>query len=115
MSHSTEIKVEIGLDSYNLHCGVAANQSKTFADDAALEVLWNMPHNGAGRMALFGVLYSEAEENKSLYAGDTGKFNINCPRALTIDLVTGARRKVTDINKLPHRLLNTQRWPADHR
>ena len=23
-------------------------------------------------MALFGVLYSEAEENKSLYAGDTG-------------------------------------------
>ena len=64
MSHSTEIKVEIGLDSYNLYCGsrhpaeycgVAANQSKTFADDAAL-----------------AVLYSEAEENKSLYAGDTG-------------------------------------------
>lgn len=26
-----------------------------------------------------------------------GKFNINCPRALTIDLVTGARRKVTVI------------------
>ena len=81
MSHSTEIKVEIGLDSYHLHCGsrhpaeycgVAANQSKTFADDAALAVLWNMPHNGAGRMALFGVLYSEAEENKSLYAGGTG-------------------------------------------
>ena len=50
MSHSTEIKVEIGLDSYHLHCGsrhpaeycgVAANQSKTFADDAA------------GRMACF--------------------------------------------------------------
>lgn len=74
MSHSTEIKVEIGLDSYHLHCGSRhpANQSKTFADDAALTVLWNMPHNGAGRMALFGVLYSEAEENKSLYAGDTG-------------------------------------------
>ena len=81
MSHSTEIKVEIGLDSYHLHCGsrhpaeycgVAANQSKTITDDAALAVLWNMPHNGAGRMALFGVLYSEAEENKSLYAGDTG-------------------------------------------
>ncbi len=71
MSHSTEIKVEIGLDSYHLHCGsrhpaeycgVAANQSKTFADDAAL----------TGRMALFGVLYSEAEENKALYAGNTG-------------------------------------------
>ena len=45
MSHSTEIKVEIGLDSYHLHCGSRhpANQSKTFA-----------------------------EENKSLYAGDTG-------------------------------------------
>ena len=64
MSHSTEIKVEIGLDSYHLHCGsrrpaeycgVAANQSKTLVDDAAL-----------------AVLYSEAEENKSLYAGDTG-------------------------------------------
>ena len=50
MSHSTEIKVEIGLDSYHLHCGsrhpaeycgVAANQSKTLVDDAA--------HNGAGR------------------------------------------------------------------
>ena len=62
MSHSTEIKVEIGLDSYHLHCGsrhpaeycgVAANQSKTLVDDAALAVLWNMPHNGAGRMALF--------------------------------------------------------------
>lgn len=26
-----------------------------------------------------------------------GKFNINCPRALAIDLVTGARRKVTVI------------------
>ena len=26
-----------------------------------------------------------------------GKFNINCPRAMTIDLVTGARRKVTVI------------------
>lgn len=25
-----------------------------------------------------------------------GKFNINCPRALSIDLVTGVRRKVTD-------------------
>lgn len=65
MSHSTEIKVEIGLDSYHLHCGsrhpaeycgVAANQSKTFADDAALAV----------RAAW---LCSEAEENKSLYAG----------------------------------------------
>ena len=26
-----------------------------------------------------------------------GKFNINCPRAMTIDLVTGVRRKVTVI------------------
>ena len=26
-----------------------------------------------------------------------GKFNVNCPRAMTIDLVTGARRKVTVI------------------
>lgn len=26
-----------------------------------------------------------------------GKFNVNCPRALTIDLVTGAHRKVTVI------------------
>ena len=109
MSHSTEIKVEIGLDSYHLHCGsrhpaeycgVAADQSKTLVDDAALAVLWNMPHNGAGRMALFGVLYSEAEENKSLYAGDTGWLKveiIHCPRALAVDLVTGARRKVTVI------------------
>ena len=57
MSHSTEIKIEIGLDSYHLHCG-----SRHPA----------LAHNGAGRMALFGVLYSEAEENKALYAGDTG-------------------------------------------
>lgn len=47
------------LDTRAEYCGVAANQSKTLVDDA-------------GRMALFGVLYSEAEENKSLYAGDTG-------------------------------------------
>ena len=74
MSHSTEIKVEIGLDSYHLHCGSRhpAEYCGVAADDAALTVLWNMPHNGAGRMALFGVLYSEAEENKSLYASDTG-------------------------------------------
>ena len=26
-----------------------------------------------------------------------GKFNVNCPRAMTIDLVTGVRRKVTVI------------------
>ena len=67
MSHSTEIKVEIGLDSYHLYCG-----SRHRLNLVALTVLWNMPHNGAGRMALFGVLYSEAEENRSLYAGDTG-------------------------------------------
>ena len=48
MSHNTEIKVEIGLDSYHLHCGVAANQSKTFADDAALagsKWRWFIAHN----------------------------------------------------------------------
>lgn len=50
MSHSTEIKVEIGLDSYHLHCG-----SRHPAEYCGV-----------------AVLYSEAEENKSLYAGDTG-------------------------------------------
>lgn len=81
MSHSTEIKVEIGLDSYHLHCGVAANQSKTFADDAAL-----------------AVLYSEAEENKSLYAGHTGwlKVEITQASSTSIALVQSDRHCVAD-------------------
>jgi hypothetical protein len=73
MSHSTEIQVKIGLDSHTLYCGsrgpaeacgVAVGSPKTFKDDEALKVLWNMPHKGAGRMALFGVLHDIAISEK---------------------------------------------------
>ena len=85
MSHSTEIKVEIGLDSYHLHCG-----SRHPADDGALfrSRGKQIPVRGRHRLAQSG--------GGPLHI-IPGKFNINCPRAMTVDLVTGVRRKVTVI------------------
>lgn len=79
MSHSTEIVVTIGLDKFEIYCGsrqpanalgVSENKSRFFTDDAAMNVLWGLPHNGAGRMALFGLLCMMAEEHKTLYNGE---------------------------------------------
>lgn len=76
MSHSTNIRVKLGLDTFDLYCGsrhaaeafnVAVGQSKTLTDDEALEALWKMPQSGAGRMSLFGVLHDAAVAEKYVY------------------------------------------------
>ena len=76
MSHSTNIRIKLGLDTFDLYCGsrqpaeafgVAVGQSKTLTDDEALEALWKMPQSGAGRMSLFGVLYDAAVAEKYMY------------------------------------------------
>lgn len=81
MSHSTGIKIEIGLDSHTIHCGsrgpaeacnVRVGEPKTFTDDEALKVLWAMPIAGAGHMALFGVLCDSALFEKDLYSDGEG-------------------------------------------
>ena len=76
MSHSTNIHIKLALDIFDLDCGsrqpaeafgVAVGQSKTLRDDEALEALWKMPHSGAGRMSLFGVLHDAAVAEKYVY------------------------------------------------
>ena len=76
MSHSTELTIEIGLDKFEINCGsrtpaescgVRAETKRTFTNDEAVQVLWSMPTNGAGRMALFGVLCDLAEYERLLY------------------------------------------------
>lgn len=56
-----KVIAEIGLDSYHLHCGsrhpaeycgVAANQSKTLVDDAALTVLYSEAEASSTSIAL---------------------------------------------------------------
>lgn len=79
MSHSTEIVVTIGLDKFEIYCGsrqpanalgVSENKSRFFTDETAVGVLWGLPQNGAGRMALFGLLSMMADENKALHNGE---------------------------------------------
>lgn len=76
MSHSTNIRVKLGLDTFDLYCGsrhtaeafgVEVGQSKTFTDEEALKILWKMPQSGAGRMPLFGVLHDAAVAEKYVY------------------------------------------------
>lgn len=81
MSHSTEIRVEIGLDKFEIHCGsrtpaecnaVAPTESRTFVDVKALDMLKHLPNQGAGRHALFGVLVSMAADQCQMYENETG-------------------------------------------
>ena len=51
----------------------AFGQSKTLRDDEALEALWKMPHSGAGRMSLFGVLHDAAVAEKYMYQASASK------------------------------------------
>ena len=76
MSHSTNIRIKLSLDAFDLDCGsrrpaeafgVAVGQSKTLTDDEALEALWKMPQSGAGRMSLFGVLHDTAVAERDMY------------------------------------------------
>ena len=76
MSHSTNIRIKLALDIFDLDCGsrqpaeafgVAVGQSKTLTDDEALEALWKMPQSGAGRMSLFGVLHDTAVAERDMY------------------------------------------------
>ena len=82
MSHSTNIRIDLALDTFDLYCGsrhpaeafgVAVGQSKTLTDDEALEALWKMPQSGAGRMSLFGVLHDAAVAEKYVYQASASK------------------------------------------
>ena len=82
MSHSTNIRIKLALDTFDLECGsrrpaeafgVAVGQSKTLTDGEALEALWKMPQSGAGRMSLFGVLYDAAVAEKYMYQASASK------------------------------------------
>lgn len=77
MSHSTNIRIKLALDIFDLDCGsrrpaeafgVAVGQSKTLTDDEALEALWKLPQSGAGRMSLFG-----AGAEKYMYQASASK------------------------------------------
>ena len=77
MSHSTNIRIKLALDIFDLDCaeafGVAVGQSKTLTDGEALEALWKMPQSGAGRMSLFGVLHDAAVAEKYVYQASASK------------------------------------------
>ena len=76
MSHSTEIRIEIGLDKFEIHCGsrtpaeycgVCADHTQTFVDVKALDILKHLPNQGAGNHALFGALVSMAQDESQMY------------------------------------------------